>query len=135
MTFFIKKNKMESYLSFDLSLTENGKVFDISFKKKESFKKIPQELPKIFENTLIEQCEEKEEGESVIITDDYSEEEDNSIIKIYEGIRYVSFPGIKSLYTEKDLRYVGKVGGEHTEVHFTPIGEEIHRSSLKINKI
>ena len=125
---------MESYLSFDLSLTENGRIFDISFKKKDPLKKTPHELQKIFENPLIEQCEEKEE-EPVIITDDYSEEEDNSIIKIYEGIRYVVFPGIESLYTEKDLRYVGKVCRDHIGVHFTPIGEEIHRSSLKINKI
>tara|TARA_B100000686_G_C16781372_1_gene972124 strand:+ start:966 stop:1322 length:357 start_codon:yes stop_codon:yes gene_type:complete len=118
---------MEYYLSFDLKHTGNRQIFDISFKKKDQLKKIPHELPKI-----LEKCEEEEEEDDpLIIIDDYSEEEDNSIIKIYEGIRYVLFPGIDSLYTEKDLRYVGYMGG--TLINFTPIGEDIHRTSLKNN--
>ena len=113
---------MERFSYFDLSLTSDGNVYDISFIEEKLLKDL--ELTKICDNPLIEQCEEKEE--TLKINDDYSEEEeeeeeDKSIIKLYEGVRYVSFPGIDSVYTEKDLRYVGRLLENHTGIDFTPI--------------
>ncbi len=90
---------------YDLSLTGDGKVYDISFHMEEIEKDTG--LTKICENPLIEQCEEKEEP--IIFNQDDSEEEDTSIIKIYEGINYLTFPCNSSVYTCDDLKYVGYI--------------------------
>ena len=116
---------------FDLSFSHDGKSFDIIFK--ETFKKESHKLTTIIENPLIESCEEKEE--KIFNEYDSEEEKDESIVKFYEGIRYVTFPGIDGLYTEKDLIYVGKSGCSDKEVYFTPKGGDIHKSSLKTIKI
>ena len=94
---------MEGTLHFDLSLTSDGKIYDISFQRKKIEKKI--ELTKICENPLIEQCEEEEQ--IIFNQDDSEEEEDTSIIKIFNGNNYLTFPGNSSIYTVKDLKYVG----------------------------
>ena len=102
---------MEVISHFDLSLSSDGKVYDISFHREEIEKHT--ELTKICENPLIEQCEkEEEEEEKIIFNHDDSEEEDTSIIKIYEGIQYLTFPGNPSIYTVDDLRYVGSIDEE-----------------------
>ena len=105
---------MEVISHFDLSLSSDGKVYDISFHREEIEKHT--ELTKICENPLIEQCEEGGEkgGEKKLIFnhDDSEEEEDTSIIKIYEGIKYLTFPGNPSIYTVDSLKYVGSIGEE-----------------------
>ena len=91
---------------YDLYFKSDGKVYDISFYREEIEKDTG--LTKICENPLIEQCEEKEE--SIIFNeDDSEEEEDTSLIKIYEGINYLTFPGYSSVYTCDDLKYVGYI--------------------------
>lgn len=108
---------MEGISYFDLSLTSDGKVFDISFQREKIEKDVG--LTKICENPLIEQCEEKEE-ETIIFNEDDSEEEDTSIIKICEGIKYLTFPGIRSVYTVDDLKYVGTID-EEGSINFAPL--------------
>ena len=108
---------MEGILYFDLSLTSDGKVCDISFQREKLEKNVG--LTKICENPLIEQCEENEE--TIIFNDDDSEEEeDTSIIKICEGIKYLTFPGIRSVYTVDDLKYVGSID-EEGSINFAPL--------------
>ena len=122
---------MKGNISFELTLSEDGKVCSISFKRSEkpiieSIKK-EEKLVEIRENPLIEECEEKEEDkeikteETTIFEYDNSEEEDESITRIYEGVTYVSFPGIKSIYREKDLKYMGSLG-EGGFSNFIPTG-------------
>ena len=45
---------------------------------------------------------------------------------MYNDMRYVTFPRIDSLYTEKELIYVGKINNMHDEVEFTSFGEDIN---------
>ena len=108
---------MEGISYFDLSLTSDGKVFDISFQREKLEKNVG--LTKICENPLIEQCEENEET-IIFKEDDSDEEEDTSIIKICEGIKYLTFPGIRSVYTVDDLKYVGSIG-EDDSINFAPL--------------
>ena len=119
---------MKGNLSFDLSLTEDGKVYDIVFKRDDIIKKNIDHHD-LGDNSLIEHCNEKEE---TTFTNDNLEEEDTCIVKIYEGNKYVTFPGISSVYTEYNLTYVGAV--VDGSIKFTPIGESIHRPPYK-NKI
>ena len=106
---------MEGISYFDLSLTSDGNVYDISFQKEK--KNVG--LTKICENPLIEQCEENEET-IIFKEDDSDEEEDTSVIKIYEGIKYLTFPGIRSVYTVEDLKYVGSIGEDYS-INFAPL--------------
>ena len=110
---------MVNHLYFDLSLSEDGKSFDIILIKKDKFKGINIGLAEIIENPLLEKEEEVEEEK-------LEEEEDESIIIMYNDMRYVTFPGIDSLYTEKELIYVGKINNMHDEVEFTSFGEDIN---------
>ncbi len=120
---------MEGISYFDLSLTSDGKFYDISFERKKLEKNVG--LTKICENPLIEQCEEKEE--TIKFNDDDSEEEDTSIIKICEGIKYLTFPGIRSVYTVDDLKYVGSID-EEGSINFAPLWDYSHVSFYKITK-
>lgn len=123
---------MVYHLYFDLSLSEDGKSFDIILIKKDKSKEINRELPEIIENPLLEKEEleeEKVEEEKVKeekVEEEKVEEEDESIIVMYNDVRYVTFPGIDSLYSEKELIYVGKINSEHDEVEFTSFGEDIN---------
>jgi hypothetical protein len=101
---------MDVISHFDLSLSSDGKVYDISFHREEIKKNT--ELTQICENPLIEQCEEEEEKKIIFNHDDSEEEEDTSIIKIYDGIKYLTFPGNTSIYTVKSLRYAGSIDEE-----------------------
>ena len=154
---------MKSVITFDLALTEDGLGYDIRFKETEclleepglgnlakeedviSIKTNNEKLIQIKENPLIEQCEECEEGdESVSSVDDFSDEEDTSIINVYEEVRYITFPDMKSVYTEKDMEYVGelkrscgqvsKSEEKHSQsrcmIDFTPMGKCLHKQLL-----
>tara|TARA_Y100000817_G_scaffold287186_1_gene255553 strand:- start:2203 stop:2571 length:369 start_codon:yes stop_codon:yes gene_type:complete len=122
---------MKGNISFELLLSADGKVYDISFKRSDKLSitsiKKEEKLVEIRENPLIEECEKKEEDQEIktegktIFEDDNSEEEDESITRIYEGITYVSFPGIKSIYREKDLKYMGSLE-EGVFSNFIPTG-------------
>ena len=122
---------MKGNISFELLLSADGKVYDISFKRSDKLSitsiKKEEKLVEIRENPLIEECEKKEEDQDIktegktIFEDDNSEEEDESITRIYEGVTYVSFPGIKSIYREKDLKYMGSLE-EGVFSNFIPTG-------------
>tara|TARA_Y100000996_G_scaffold342209_1_gene279663 strand:+ start:1901 stop:2269 length:369 start_codon:yes stop_codon:yes gene_type:complete len=122
---------MKGNISFELLLSADGKVYDISFKRSDKLSitsiKKEEKLVEIRENPLIEECEKKEEDQEIktegktIFEDDNSEEEDESITRIYEGVTYVSFPGIKSIYREKDLKYMGSLE-EGVFSNFIPTG-------------
>ena len=122
---------MKGNISFELLLSADGKVYDISFKRSDKLSitsiKKEEKLVEIRENPLIEECEKKEEDQEIktegktIFEDDNSEEEDESITIIYEGVTYVSFPGIKSIYREKDLKYMGSLE-EGVFSNFIPTG-------------
>jgi|TARA_B110000967_G_C18779458_1_gene507483 hypothetical protein len=152
---------MKSAITFDLSLTEDGLFYDITFKggdgletiqpssiKKEaegledviSIKKKNVKLIQIRDNPLIEQCEEEcDEGcdeDPSVFGDDFSDEEDTSIRTVYEEVSYITFPDMKSVYTEKDMEYVGELKSISCDtciVDFTLIGDRIHKSSLPKN--
>lgn len=126
---------MVDHLYFDLSLSEDGKSFDIILIKNDKYKEINRELTEIIENPLLEKEEfeeekveeekveeEKVKEEKVKEEKVVEEEEDESIIILYNDVRYVTFPGFDSLYTEKELIYVGKINSEHDEVEFTSFG-------------
>jgi hypothetical protein len=147
---------MKSVITFDLALTEDGLGYDIRFKETEclleepglgnlakeedviSIKTNNEKLIQIKENPLIEQCEECEEGdESVSSVDDFSDEEDTSIINVYEEVRYITFPDMKSVYTEKDMEYVGSKSECEASlvrcmIDFTPMGKCLHKQLLTI---
>ena len=127
---------MKGNISFELLLSADGKVYDISFKRSDKLSitsiKKEEKLVEIRENPLIEECEKKEEDQEIKTEgktifeddnseDDNSEEEDESITRIYEGVTYVSFPGIKSIYREKDLKYMGSLE-EGVFSNFIPTG-------------
>jgi hypothetical protein len=148
---------MKSVITFDLALTEDGLGYDIRFKETEclleepglgnlakeedviSIKTNNEKLIQIKENPLIEQCEECEEGdESVSSVDDFSDEEDTSIINVYEEVRYITFPDMKSVYTEKDMEYVGSKSECEASlvrcmIDFTPMGKCLHKQLLTIS--
>jgi hypothetical protein len=133
---------MVDHLYFDLSLSEDGKSFDIILIKKDKFKGINIGLAEIKENPLLEKEEELEEEKKVekekvkekkveekeeeVEEEKLEEEEDESIIIMYNDMRYVTFPGIDSLYTEKELIYVGKINNMYDEVEFSSFGEDIN---------
>ena len=122
---------MKGNISFELLLSADGKVYDISFKRSDKLSitsiKKEEKLVEIRENPLIEECEKKEEDQEIktegktIFEDDNSEEEDETITRIYEGVTYVSFPGIKSIYREKELKYMGSLE-EGVFSNFIPTG-------------
>ena len=161
---------MKSVITFDLALTEDGLGYDIRFKETECFleepglgnlskeedvisiKKKKEKLIQIKENPLIEKYEECDEGNESVSTpdpsvDDFSDEEDTSIINVYEEVRYITFPDMKSVYTEKDMEYVGELkrscgqvskGEEkHSQsrcmIDFTPMGKCLHKQLLTIS--
>ena len=167
---------MKSVITFDLALTEDGsdgrRGYDIRFKETECFleepgpaggnlskeedvisiKKKKEKLIQIKENPLIEKYEECDEGNESVSTpdpsvDDFSDEEDTSIINVYEEVRYITFPDMKSVYTEKDMEYVGelkrscgqvsKSEEKHSQsrcmIDFTPMGKCLHKQLLTIS--
>ena len=128
---------MKSAITFDLSLSEDGKFYDIFFKEEQIEEEILKEvtnfkndknvknekLIQITENPLMEECEDLEECEDTsFFNEDFSDEEDTSIILVYEGVNYVAFSGMKSVYTEKDLSYVGDIGNGENSIDFILTG-------------
>ena len=134
---------MKSAITFDLSLSEDGKFYDIFFKEEQieeeilkevtNFKNVKnvknvkndknEKLIQITENPLMEECEDLEECEDTsFFNEDFSDEEDTSIILVYEGVNYVAFSGMKSVYTEKDLSYVGDIGNGENSIDFILTG-------------
>ena len=110
---------MKGNISFEITLSDYGKVYDISFKRSDKLSitsiEKKEKLVEIRENPLIEECEKKEECKgfktegTTIFEYDNSEEDDESITRVHEGVTYVSFPGIKSIYRQKDLKYMGSL--------------------------
>ena len=113
---------MKGILSYDISFIDNGKVYDIIFEKKElcETKDRKQKTPNI---PPVEEFKEKEE---TILEDDCTSEEDTAITIVYDTLKYITFPGITSVYTERDLKYVGEVEEGSGKIKFTSFRESIH---------